>query len=477
MNRLLEVLAQRRIHLLLACVVLLVLGPTPGTPALPGAVQTAVRAQAGGHPEAALAALETAVALQPDLPGLHVAAAHAALEAGNGPAALDHLDQADRLLPPNPERTCLRGIALQLLGMQSAALETWQSEAATCLQQPDILGRMAALALECGDRRLRLETLAALSRLEPDNAQVLLDLGISQAVSDPNLALPHLRAARRVAGSSQGLASDLIQVILDSENASRPEYTLAQVGQALARSGHWREASWAFEHAVALEPGYSEAQAYLGLAYDRVGQDGLSALLAAAAAAPDAPLPQIFLGYHWKDRRDYDQALEAFTRAGELDPDNPAIAAELGGVYEAMADFASAKAAFLAAVDLAPQETGFWSLVAAFSLHNEIEVSTLGLPAARNAVALRPDDPQALDALGHAHFLLGDRTMAERLLRRALSIDPLRAETQLHFGMLRQAEGDPGSALAAYQIAQRLDPGGSVGEFATRLAQAIAPPS
>ncbi|OGO10455.1 MAG: hypothetical protein A2Y93_04975 [Chloroflexi bacterium RBG_13_68_17] len=469
----LDTLAARWRPMALALAAALVLGPTPVLRPLAAYFAGATRALAGGRPAAAVGWLEAALRLDPHLVQLHPVIAAAALSADDPHDALDHLEMADRLLPGDPARTCLRGMALQDAGDPAAALGAWEAEPEACLQRADILLRAARSALSLDDAERYRGFLQSLAALLPADAGVQLDLGTAVAAADPAAGLPILRQARRLAQRRDPLADDLIQTILEAQVQGPPAFVLARVGQTLARHGRWQPAAWALQRAVELEPGYVEAQAYLGLALDRSGGNGQSWLQAAVVAAPNAALPRTFLGYHWQERGRLDLALEAFLLAARLEPGNPAIAAELGGLYEAQGDLVSAKAAYRTAASLAPQDASFWTLLAEFSLRNEIEVEALGLPAARNAAALASDQAAALEALGYAYYLVGDFRMAERFLVRALEIDPLRPETQLRFGLVRQAQGDLPGARAALLLATRLDPHGPVGETAARLLRAF----
>jgi len=459
----------------LALAIVLALGPTPVLRPLEETLARATRALAGGSPAAASDWLEAALLLDPQLVGLHTQIAAIALSAGDPQTSLDHLDLADRLLPEDPARICLRGIALQDSGDHSAALATWDAPSGACLERPDLLARAARSALALDDAEFYRRLLTSLAALLPADAAVQLELGAAIATADPQAGLPILRRARSLAQRSDPLADDLVQAILEAEAQGVPAFALASVGQALARHERWQLAAWALQRAVDLDPAYTEAQAYLGLALDRSGRDGLDWLNAAVASVPTAALPRTFLGYHWQARGRPDLALEAFLLAARFEPHNPAIAAELGGIYEALGDLVSAKAAYHAAASLAPQDASFWGLLAAFALRNEVEVEVLGLPAARNAAALAADDPAALDALGHAYYLVGSFRMAERFLSRSLGIEPLSPQAQLHFGLVRRAQGDTAGARAALSLARDLDADGPIGETASRLLRAIDP--
>ncbi len=169
----------------LALAAALVLGPTPVLRPLAAYFAGATRALAGGRPAAAVGWLEAALRLDPHLVQLHPVIAAAALSADDPHDALDHLEMADRLLPGDPARTCLRGMALQDAGDPAAALGAWEAEPEACLQRADILLRAARSALSLDDAERYRGFLQSLAALLPADAGVQLDLGTAVTAADP----------------------------------------------------------------------------------------------------------------------------------------------------------------------------------------------------------------------------------------------------------------------------------------------------
>jgi cytochrome c-type biogenesis protein CcmH/NrfG len=206
-----------------------------------------------------------------------------------------------------------------------------------------------------------------------------------------------------------------------------------------------------------IDPDIHEARAYLGLSKDQIGQNGLDDLLAAADALPDQSLPHVFLALHWLNVGEEEQARDALTVAAQLDPLNPAIAAQLGEVYIGLGDLVAASAAYRQAADLDPKNPAFWLLLARFSNQYDVDIQTLALPAARNAVALSTRETAPLVELAYTHFLLGNHILAERLLWRAVALDPFNAQTQYYLGLLFDAQGNRNGAWAAMKLASSLN--------------------
>ncbi len=469
----LEAVRARLAPVLAAIVAMLLLAPTPVPGALVDPVRRAEVALAGGRSEAALDALEAALAVDPGYAALHPLAVRAALGAGLPARALDHLQAAELAMGPDPLRLCQQGLALAMLGDAQAAADSWEAGGETCSSDPDIVRLQAQQAFAADDRDNALAALEHLAVLEPANPEAHLLLGLALATRDPQSALDNLRRADDLTEGGDPTASEVIRTIERASREEDPAFTLAAVGHALGEIGEWRLATWAFREALVLYPQYVEARAYYGLALDQSGGDGLAQLQAAARISPQNPLSLFLLGLHWRARGDAPAALEVLTVAAELDPTNPAIAAELGGAHEDLGDMTSALASFLHAAELSPQEAGFWSLLAEFSLRNEIQVREVGLPAARNAYALAPEDPTACDDLAYSYYLAGDFTLAERFLRRAVEIDATRPLTQYHLGLLLLELDQGDAARAAIETAARLDPEGAVGALARRTLEGL----
>lgn len=456
------------LHLLGALAMLALLRPSPSPTPLVSAVRSASVAYEGARPGAALTHLERALAIEPDFAALHPLAVQAALEARDPLAALEHIALAEELLPPDPWRACQEGIALYQSEDAAGAFRAWEGSPEICLQSPEMLQIALEAALLLDDRPRALASLEALTRAAPERVAHRLLLGQVLATLRPEEAIAHLRLAEEMGRGGSPEAEALIRAIVDSRAEDQPAYTLAQVGQTLARQGHWQLAAWAFREALAIDEVYTLARAYLGLCLDQSGGDGLEDLEAAVRSDPQSSLALVFLGMHWRQHGEPERALQALEAAEALEPSNAAIVAELGSTYDALGDVASAREAFLAATDLDPQGGSLWLLLAQFGLAHEIEIETLVLPAARNAFILLPENTAAIDILGYGHFLLGDTRLAERLLLQAVNLGPDRSSSHYHLGLLRHEQGDLAAARTALETAIQLDPGGPYAELAQR---------
>lgn len=461
-------------HLAIAALILALLRPDPTPVAILTNAAAASHALAGGVPAASLGPLQSLDALLPDQPAIRGLLARAALAAG------DH-DLAATVLRSAPKdagligQACLLAQADLMGGDEARALAELQSVPVPCpeMARPGIeMVQALLLTNQRGQASEWVRTLVAKASLAPGD---VLRLGLIQAILDPASAPPLLHTAddRSPGGSpvAQALLDDLARFPVGSD----PGATFAQIGQTLLKYSEWTLASEAFQEALRTRPNDAASQAYLGLAQDNAGGDGSSALLQSVQLDPSSALAHALLAQHYRLRGQLDLARDELTQAAPLDLSNPAIAAELGATYAELGMPALAETAYRQATTLAPDQAAFWRLLADFCAEHGVDVEGTGLPAARNALALDPQDPGSNDVLGYTYYLLGDFLLAERFLIRSVQGDPLSASSQYHLGLLRLAQGEVKRAQAAFSLAARLDPAGATGAQAARSLQAIAP--
>jgi len=465
-----EWLRARAVQLAISVGLLLAMSPSPSSRRLAEHLSAGVHSLQTGQADRALSEFEQALALEPAISAAHLLAAQSALMLGEPAEAGVHLAARSG---PVEAGECLEVAVRLALGEVAEAIDRLAAAESGCLGQvPEIELAIDGFMLT-GQPEAGLALLERMTALQPGWGH--FRLGQWHAVREPELALSHLALAGELDPQSAGYLNQLIRVIEGARQHADLSFSLAQVGQFMARTGDWALAAEAFRNALAIQPDYTEARAYLGLALDQSGADGLEHLEQAAEEAPEAALPQQLLGKHWRLRGDPDQALRAFERAATLAPEDPLTAIDLAAAYLASGDLISAKAAYLHAAELAPDEPFYWSLLAQFSLDHEIEVGELGLPAARRVVVLEPGQAVALDMLGYCHYLLGNWTLAGRLLSRAIEADPQLASGHYHLGLLELVLGDLAAGRRALRTASQLDSGGWVGDLALRSLENLGP--
>ncbi|MCC7359586.1 MAG: tetratricopeptide repeat protein [Anaerolineales bacterium] len=427
------------------------------------AAQTATAAQ--DYTAAAQALAEVAARLPYSAQAQHRAGL-AAISAERFDDAIRYLKAAAALDGWTATRHTALGDAYLAQGNLEAALAEWELALADLPNDDALLVRLANNYETAGRYADAVTTLNALAAVRPNDPTVFYRLAVLTAATAPNDAPPRLAL---VAAQSPDLAP-AVQLLLDAIAAGQangnPEVTFAKVGYAFEQLSEWRLAELALAQAVAINPNYADAYVYLGLAQDMQGKDGAPAYEQAVTLAPDSPVAQFYLGLHYRRTGDSQTALTYLLAAQQLDQANPAIAAEVGGAYAAIGDLTLAENWLTQAVTLDEQDVRWWLLLARFYVDNEYRVADFGLPAARQAVALAPDNAQALDNLGFALVLTGDLANGQKLLEQALALDPQAPSVYYHLGVLHSRQGQTADAELMLNHALALDPDGYYGGLA-----------
>jgi Flp pilus assembly protein TadD len=183
--------------------------------------------------------------------------------------------------------------------------------------------------------------------------------------------------------------------------------------------------------------------------------------------APEDPVVRSLLGQYWLGAGSPADAVRELSHAHRLDPASPAISAALGAAFAQAGRLEEASEAYRQAAVHDPQDPDFWLLLAEFSLRYDFEVESIGREAARNAVALSPQDSNARSALGTANVIAGDLVAGEQLLHEAITLDPANALAWYRFALFLLDEGRVDEARRALSTAAALEPSGVVAQLST----------
>lgn len=290
------------------------------------------------------------------------------------------------------------------------------------------------------------------------------------AATQPEEALPILGqlafTSTEFAEPARTLRNSIQAALLKDD----PAYTLTVSGQALARLGEWELARTAFEAAVALQPGYAEAWAYLGEARQQLGQaDAYAALKTAHRLDPLSLSVNLLEALYWQRQGNFARAAIPLQNAAALYPDNVTLQIQLGQNLVAAGDAPAALPILQHAIEMAPDDPETWKALTAACATGEIHLADLGLPAGHQARLLSPDDPEAETLLGRVLFLLGHPTNARAHYRHALDLDPGYAPAHLHLAIALIADGRTGEAAAHLSAVLDLAPGSAQAELARQL--------
>jgi tetratricopeptide (TPR) repeat protein len=409
---------------------------------------------------------------------LYLSAGRYAMDAGDPKAAIQYLERPGTVSHLSYEDMILLGDAYYQNGDSFMAEAIWK-HVTELNNSSQAYERLANLYLQRKDYSAAINEFQNLLTLNPSDINLYYQIGSLYAATDPVKALPFLIQAVEIDPMNGTHAQILHDKIRTASFFDEPAYTLLIAGRQLADWGEWELASVAFHNAINQQPGYADAWAFLGEARQQLGlletgsvsDAGLSELERALQLDPNSTLANILLGLYWEREEDYPQAQNYLEQAITIDPKDPFLYSELGNILAKAGDLPAAQSSYVAAIQLNPKDPLFYRLLAEFALKYQIQIRELALPAARQAITLEPDDPNALDVMSQVMLMLQDYHSAQRFAANALKVDPGYTPAYLHLGtaylflqepdLARQwlslAKTDKADSWIAYQAKRMLE--------------------
>ncbi len=366
------------------------------------------------------------------------------------------------------------GLAYWSAGQQSVALSTWQRGLQFYPAYASLYDHLASAYHQNGD--FADEQQALIKRLAlSDDAASHYHLGLLLTLSDPKGAFTELTTASHLDPEYDSVAETLGTTLNIAALETDPAQRWITLGRGLGLVEEWGLAARAFEEATQRDSRNAEGWAWLGEARQHLGQDGSDALNLALALDPNDTIVHGLRGLYWKRQGNYSNALAEYLQAAQLEADNPAWQVSIGEMYTQLGSLVSALSAYQSATQLAPNDPTYWRLLALFCSDNGVQVQEVGLPAAKKAAELAPQDPQVLDVLGWSYLSAGYSYSAEQTLLQALKIEPGLASAHLHLAETYLGNGDRTSAFNELNQAIQLDPGGPAGQVAAQMMKQYFP--
>ena len=271
------------------------------------------------------------------------------------------------------------------------------------------------------------------ARQEPE---AKLTLGLLLSYRDPAEAIKALTPVSISRLAEAKAATRLIEVLEVAAASPSRAYGLVLTGQRLGEMGHWDLAEQALLEAIALEPDYAEAWAMLSESQQNQDRDGFPALQRAAQLSPASDYVRIAQVLYWRRQNQPDVALSYLRTLAEKYPQDGKWQVEIGAILAEGGDLIEAMRAYQRAIEIEPENASLWSALAVFSAANGFDPESYTLPAMTRALELDPDGLATVAAAGWIYLALDRLDEAEQFLQQALAIDAAYPPAVLHLGQV-----------------------------------------
>jgi tetratricopeptide (TPR) repeat protein len=318
------------------------------------------------------------------------------------------------------------------------AAEIWEQALEQENPSAQLYSRLAEIYQSNGEPSKAADYLQKYVAAYPEDAGAHYRLGLLLILSEPERALQELIDASQLDPELDPAIQTLRTALnLASLNASASERFVI-LGRGLGLVNEWQLARSLFEAAVEADEKNAEAWAWLGEANQQTGlpEGGSQELEQALRLDPNSSAVRGLRGLYFQRVGNFRQALAEFQSAAVLEPENPTWFVSMGEAHAKLGDLIRALESYQAATALVPEDAEYWRLLAIFCAQNNINITNVGLPAAQQVVLLSQADTTSLDLLGWLLALDTRYIEAERMLVRALELDPQNASAHLHLGML-----------------------------------------
>ena len=286
--------------------------------------------------------------------------------------------------------------------------------------------------------------------LHLEDASAHYRLGLLLTLSDPNAALSELINASQLDPQFDSAVETLRSALNLASINDSPSARFVLIGRGLGLVQEWELARLQFESAIEADPGNAEAWAWLGEAKQQSdpaqsvskSEDGSVELEQALKLNPNSSTVRGLRGLYFQRVGNHRNALAEFQAAASLDDQNPAWQVSIGETYSKLGDLIRAREAYEKAIELVPEDPGYWRLLAIFCAQNHVNITDVGIPAAQKAVILSLGDAPSRDVLGWLYIINSQYQEAEEMLTSALEKDPQNASVYSHLGLLYLQIGD-----------------------------------
>jgi tetratricopeptide (TPR) repeat protein len=391
----------------------------------------------------AISKIDVAGAERPDF--LRVRAA-TEVSAGNVDAAEKDLKEAIQLAPRNPVLLLNYANLLWKTDRKEDARKTYREALAIDPSNAGALGSLGFLSREMGDSEAARSYFLEFAKKHPDDYSPFLALGDldSENRQFPEAQENYEKAFQR-SQTNPLIVSGAMNAALEAHHADQAKEWLARAPEAVLQNPqvmreHERYLTISGKFAESADLGYKvieklpkDREAVDYLAYDLLFLKRLDEAMAMvdrfqSLLEGDRDLPLI-AGYVHADHKEYQGAVDDFTRALAIDPTIAVGYMNRGYVYNDMRLATKAERDFRKALELNPQY-GEAHLGLAFALL-QLRRSTAALKEAEVASRLLPDSESLHLVKAEAYRQRAMLTRAEAEYRQALKLNPTAANTYI----------------------------------------------
>jgi superkiller protein 3 len=336
----------------------------------------------------------------------------------------------------SPDGWVAWGDVVYLSGDTQRGTQIWEQAAEQKNPSENLYSRLAQVYKEQGNYSKAADYLQKYVALHQEDAAAHYRLGLLLTLTDPHAALSELLTAAQHDPQLDPAVETLRSALNLASLNDSPSERLVLTGRGLGLVQEWGLGRLAFESAVKADDKNADAWAWLGEAKQQAAEDGTAELERAYRLNPNSATVRGLRGLYFQRTGNFRSALTEFQTAALLDSKNPAWQVSIGETYSKLGDLIRAMQSYQAATQLAPEDVGYWRLLALFCAQNNINIKDVGVPAAEKAVILAKDDSTSQDLLGWLLFMDARYPEAERILLKAIELDPKNASAHYHLGML-----------------------------------------
>ena len=391
----------------------------------------------------------------------------------------ENLDLAIRLLKKPVHLSALGrlalGDALYQTGNKQSAIEQWERLRTDGLGSSQLYNRLGHVYYDLGNYDKAIEAFDIAQKLAAGDADSRFILGLLLATRYPDQALGPLMQAAQLDPKLDPTVQDLRHGLNVALLSSDPAAQLTGAGRTLVAQNALTLGKEAFTNAIKADSHYAPAWAWLGEVKQILKEDGLPELDRALELDPYSAEIRGLRAVYWLRVNQFEKARDEFQMAVRLEPEEPGWQISLGDVIARIGDVPGGLSHYQRAIELSPRDPTYWRLLANFTVDYNYGVREIGFPAALQARALAPDDPQNSATLGRIYFANGDLATAETIWLQVLEKHPELSAVHLYLGVLYLQKGNYTFAHDHLIQARDLDPDGPYGGQAQRMIDQYFP--